>query len=229
MNELMRRRLSVAVTLCSAALAAIAMLVHAPAASAAELSPGCQALNDPIHDGLGLLESTDPALFAAGETVTVSAVAPASANELGLAIRQAGAVVFSATAPLPGTLTYTFPTSGVYSVHWTGGARFPGGGGTPAAATFVVSCAGATPSEHVEDVRTLVGSLALHEGTTQSLESKLDEALAAIEAGDVETACGALRAFLNHVRAQTGKKLTASQAEQLTEAVSKLRDELGCT
>jgi hypothetical protein len=50
---------------------------------------------------------------------------------------------------------------------------------------------------------------------TQSLTAKLEQALARIDDGNTEAACGALRALINEARAQTDKNLTAAQAAQL--------------
>jgi len=44
----------------------------------------------------------------------------------------------------------------------------------------------------------------------------------------MEGACGSLTAFLNEVRAQTGKKLTEAQAQQLSAAANDIRAQIGC-
>ena len=41
-------------------------------------------------------------------------------------------------------------------------------------------------------------------------------------------ACGDLNAFANHVKAQTGKKITAAQAKQIQAAVASLASALKC-
>ena len=53
-------------------------------------------------------------------------------------------------------------------------------------------------------------------------------ALAALAADNTARACGSLRGFLNHIAAQQGKKLTAAQAQQLSDSASDLRASLGC-
>ena len=52
--------------------------------------------------------------------------------------------------------------------------------------------------------------------------------LTAVQAGNTATACGALQAFLNEVRAQDGKKLTAAQAQQFTADATRIRAVLAC-
>ena len=52
---------------------------------------------------------------------------------------------------------------------------------------------------------------------------------AAIQAGNVAEACGALRAFINEVNAQAGKKITSADAAELIEAANELRTLIGCS
>jgi hypothetical protein len=66
-------------------------------------------------------------------------------------------------------------------------------------------------------------------GLTTSLNSKLDEALAALDANDTAGACDSLRGFLNQVAAQADKKkLTEAQVQQLTDAANEIRALLDC-
>jgi len=69
----------------------------------------------------------------------------------------------------------------------------------------------------------------LARGASRSLDAKLEAALAAWQAGDTAGACTALSDFLNEVRAQTGKKLTAAQAQQLSAAANDIRALIGCS
>jgi len=62
----------------------------------------------------------------------------------------------------------------------------------------------------------LVQSLGLPSGTANSLSVKLQGAAGALDRGNLQAACGNLGAFLNEVNAQTGRKLTAAQADLLT-------------
>jgi Tol biopolymer transport system component len=85
-----------------------------------------------------------------------------------------------------------------------------------------------TPAERVADLISLVRSFNLPYGTANSLTVKLRAALDALEAGDTATACARLSDFVNHTRAQSGKKLTAAQANQLIEEATSIRALLGC-
>jgi hypothetical protein len=80
----------------------------------------------------------------------------------------------------------------------------------------------------IADLKELVAGLRLPKGLTTALNSKLDEALAALDADDTAAACGSLQAFLNQVAAQNGKKLTEAQAQQLTDAANEIRAMLDC-
>jgi hypothetical protein len=83
-------------------------------------------------------------------------------------------------------------------------------------------------SAQIEALREHVADLELHHGLANALDSKLQAALAALEDGDSAGACGSLQALLNQVRAQSGKKLTEDQAEELTDAANDIRTQLDC-
>ena len=71
-----------------------------------------------------------------------------------------------------------------------------------------------TPSS-IKMLMAMVDSMDMHEGLRQSLLAKLNAALAALERGRVKTARNILNAFINEVKAQSGKKLTEEQADVL--------------
>jgi Tol biopolymer transport system component len=85
-----------------------------------------------------------------------------------------------------------------------------------------------TPAERVNSLISLVRGFNLPFGTTNSLIVKLRAALDAIEAGDNATACARLADFINHAEAQSGKKLSAAQAAQITTEAASIRAALGC-
>ena len=85
------------------------------------------------------------------------------------------------------------------------------------------------PTPHVGDLVNLVQSFNLKQGIANSLTAKLGSAQSAIARGDLATACGVLGAFINEVQAQTGKAITASQANQLIAMATALRSSLGCS
>jgi hypothetical protein len=86
----------------------------------------------------------------------------------------------------------------------------------------------ADAAQAIGDLRDLVASMDIHHGITNALDSKLQNTLAALDAGDTATACLSMQEFLDLVKAQTGKKLTEDQADQLTESANNIRDQLGC-
>jgi probable HAF family extracellular repeat protein len=87
-----------------------------------------------------------------------------------------------------------------------------------------------TPSSisSIERLIELILSFELPHGIEHSLVVKLEHASEAIDAGDLEGACTLLRAFINHVNAQTGKKLPEMQAEDLLEAARQIQGILLC-
>jgi hypothetical protein len=85
-----------------------------------------------------------------------------------------------------------------------------------------------TPQQQLSALERTVSGLGIQAGAASSLNSKLDAALAAANAGNRTAACNNLRAFINEVNAQTGKKLTAAQAAQLLAQANAIRASLGC-
>ena len=61
-----------------------------------------------------------------------------------------------------------------------------------------------------------------------SLDSKLRAALSALDADQTAQACTSLQDLINHANAQSGKKLTASDAANIVAAAAGIRTELGC-
>jgi hypothetical protein len=83
------------------------------------------------------------------------------------------------------------------------------------------------PSE-IGKLREFVAGLQIHHGIANALDSKLRAALTALAVDDTADACHSLQAFLNQVNAQTGKKLTLAQAQQLTDQATEIRTLLDC-
>lgn len=82
--------------------------------------------------------------------------------------------------------------------------------------------------DDLNDLIALVQSLNLHDGTEASLISKLQDAIAAVNASNTALACDSLTAFINASQAQSGKKLTADQVKQLTDSATQIKPDLGC-
>jgi hypothetical protein len=83
-------------------------------------------------------------------------------------------------------------------------------------------------TDQLNDLNALVRSFNLHDGTENSLITKLQDALAAVSTSDTATACASLTAFINASQAQLGKKLTADQVKQLVDAATQIKSDLGC-
>jgi len=83
-------------------------------------------------------------------------------------------------------------------------------------------------TEQITDLLSLIDSFDLPKGTANSLEVKLRDAQAAISAGDTSRACHHMEAFINHTQAQSGKKITTSQASQLVAAAMLIKASLAC-
>ena len=74
------------------------------------------------------------------------------------------------------------------------------------------------PLDALRALRDTVDGMGLAKGRTQSLDAKLDAAIAAIGRGSDSAAVGQLKAFVDEVNAQTGKTITAAQAQVLAGA-----------
>ncbi|SCL32704.1 hypothetical protein GA0070624_4545 [Micromonospora rhizosphaerae] len=86
----------------------------------------------------------------------------------------------------------------------------------------------ADPCEQMERLAEYIGTLGLTQGLEQSLTAKLHNARRDCERGHTTPACNKLGAFANEVRAQTGKGLTAAQAQVLLGHNDGIRTALGC-
>ena len=84
------------------------------------------------------------------------------------------------------------------------------------------------PNGRITDLIALVRSFGLPSGIQTSLVVKLQGAIAALNAGDTATACVALTDFISEVNAQSGKKLTVQQAQQLIQSATTITGLIGC-
>ena len=109
-----------------------------------------------------------------------------------------------------GRIVYAVPGAGNFDVY-----------------AFRFQAPSSTPNQ-ITDLIALVQSLNLPGGTANSLITKLQDALAAIGASDTATACDSVTAFINECQAQSGKKLTADQANHLINSATQIKTDLGC-
>jgi hypothetical protein len=80
-----------------------------------------------------------------------------------------------------------------------------------------------TPSEQIEGLTSLVLEINIQSGVSNALDSKLDSALAALDDSNEKNdgaALNSMYAFCNSVSAQSGKKITEAQADQLFAAAN---------
>jgi len=103
-----------------------------------------------------------------------------------------------------------------------------GGGSSGNGTVFSISLPPLPPVEQINGLIALVQSLGLPSGTAKSLVVKLQDAANALDTENTEAACSKLGAFLQEVNAQTGKKLTAAQADLLIAEATRIRTVLGC-
>ena len=92
---------------------------------------------------------------------------------------------------------------------------------------FTFRVPSSVPSE-INDLIALVASFNLEPGIENSLITKLQDALSAINGSDIATACVSLTSFINECQAQSGKSLSPEQANQLVDSASQIKDDLGC-
>jgi hypothetical protein len=81
-----------------------------------------------------------------------------------------------------------------------------------------------TPADLVTDLLEDLEEMEIDEGYVNSLEAKLNAALAAFNAEDVEGGIDELNAFINAVEAQRGKKIAASDADFLIASANTIID-----
>jgi hypothetical protein len=74
----------------------------------------------------------------------------------------------------------------------------------------------------------LIRSLGLNPGIENSLIVKLQNAMEALDAGNVETACSLVNSFIQEAQAQSGKEIQPD-ASQLISAAYEIRATLGCS
>ena len=82
--------------------------------------------------------------------------------------------------------------------------------------------------KEVQDLVVLLNSYNLDQGVSNSLRAKLQTVLESLNNGITSAACGQLKAFLNEVQSQAGKKIPADKAAQLMTSADNISAMLGC-
>jgi Bacterial Ig-like domain (group 3) len=169
-----------------------------------------------------LASSENPSL--AGHAVTLTATVT---GETGSAA-PTGSVTFTEGATTLATVALS-----------SGGAAFTTSTLTTGSHTITATYGGdaehtgssATVTQVVQDAATLLAILQADVsgiGSGSSLLSKVQDATAYFNAGDIADACHTLDDFIRQVRAQSGKKLTPTQAARLIAEAQRTELALGC-
>jgi hypothetical protein len=99
--------------------------------------------------------------------------------------------------------------------------------GQASATAFLPRFAASAPVSAGNLISTING-MGLPKGTSNSLNAKLNTVLADIASGNGAGACQALTDLINEANAQSGKKLTVAQANQIINQALTLKGQLGC-
>lgn len=170
---------------------------------------------------------------SASQSFTVTVVdttAPALTAPDGITVEATGAdgaaVVFDATATDavgPVTVVCSPPSGSTFPIgETTVTCTATDGAGNASSKAFAITVEGLDAL--LQDLLDLTTGLP----PGKSLPAKIRAAQASVAAGRIADACSQLQSFLNEVRAQSGKHLTAAQAEDLTARANRIRELLGC-
>jgi hypothetical protein len=173
-----------------------------------------------VHE-LTWLDSTPPAIEVPAD-ITVNATRPSGAT-----------VSYDAV-----TATDELDPNPTVSCDHESGSIFPIGttpvtctatdaSGNTATASFNVIVKGAV--EQINDLKSYVASLNIQAGLKRSLQAKLDDALAYLNAGSTTQACTKLSEFISQVNAaQSGGQIPTDDAQKLTEDATRIKGVVGC-
>ena len=158
-------------------------------------------------------------------------------------------ITVDATGPSGAVVTYTASATDIVSgtVRTVPVLCSPASGSTFPIGTTVVNCTATDAAGYTAigsfqvlvlaaaaQVNNLVGMVQTFnpaQGVKSSLDAKLQNissALNAAQTGTVRSVCGQLGAFINEVAAQSNKKLTVAQGNQLTTAALRIEAVIGC-
>jgi hypothetical protein len=93
---------------------------------------------------------------------------------------------------------------------------------------FRVSGTVITPQSLIGDLSSFLASSSIPKGNTQSIGSKLQLALDALAANNTPLACSYLQDVINYTKAQSGKKITVTDANQIISQTNAIRTKAGC-
>src|SRR5215510_8487851 len=85
-----------------------------------------------------------------------------------------------------------------------------------------------SPADQINALIALVRSFSLAPAVENSLITKLQDALAAVNANNTASACSSLTSFISKVQSQSDKKITPAQKSQLIGSANQIKTNLGC-
>jgi hypothetical protein len=155
-------------------------------------------------------------------------------------------ITVDATSPAGAVVTYGASTTDIVSDAVTVNCSRPPGSTFPIGTTTVTCSAADAAGNSVSgsfnvlvqaaaaQVTALIAkvqSFNLSQGIENSLDTKLQNVVTALNAakdGNASGVCGQMGAFINETTAQSGKKLSVAQANQLIAAAQQIKAVLGC-
>ena len=100
--------------------------------------------------------------------------------------------------------------------------------GTPPALGFQVTGYEITPESLIGDVQTFVAGTTIPAGNALGISAKLQAALNALEANQISAACSSLQDAINYTMAQSGKRISTSDANAIISQLTAIRTTIGC-
>jgi len=85
-----------------------------------------------------------------------------------------------------------------------------------------------SPATQINDLIALVRSYGLLPALESTLVGKLQDALAAVNAGNTATACSSLSSFISKVQSQSDRKIAPEQKTELINSANQIKTNLGC-
>jgi hypothetical protein len=85
-----------------------------------------------------------------------------------------------------------------------------------------------SPADEINALIALVRSFNLLPSLEATLVSKLQDALAAVNASNTPTACASLTSFISKVQSQSDKKIDPEQKSELINSANQIKSHLGC-
>jgi hypothetical protein len=85
-----------------------------------------------------------------------------------------------------------------------------------------------SPADEINNLIALVRSFHLTPSLETTLVSKLQDALAAVNAGNTSAACTSMTSFVSKVQSQSDKKVDPDEKSQMITSANQIKTHLGC-